>query len=63
MYQDTNHGTDAVKTLEQAQAKFPAETAIPFELGAVLEKQKRFADAEAAFRQVLAIDAVACARR
>ena len=57
LYQETNHATDAVKTLEQAQAKFPAETAIPFELGAVLEKQKRFADAEAAFRQVLAIDA------
>jgi len=57
MYQDTNHGTDAVKTLEQAQAKFPAETTISFELGAVLEKQKRFADAEAAFRQVLSVDA------
>jgi len=57
VYQDTNHGPDAIKTLEQARVKFPSETAIPFELGAVLEKQKRFSDAEAAFRQVLAIDA------
>jgi tetratricopeptide (TPR) repeat protein len=57
VYQETNHGADAVKTLEQAQTKFPADAAIPFELGAVLEKQKRFTDAEAAFRHVLAIDA------
>jgi tetratricopeptide (TPR) repeat protein len=34
--------------------KFPSETSIGFELGAVFDKQKRFADAEAAFRQVLA---------
>ena len=31
-------------------------TAIAFELGAVFDKQKKFADAEAAFRQVLARD-------
>ena len=54
---DDNRGADAVKTLQQARAKFPSETSIPFELGAVFEKQKRFSDAEQAFRQVLAIDA------
>jgi len=56
VYQETNRATDAIRTLEQAQAKFPSETAIPFELGAVFEKQKRFSDAEAAFRKVLALD-------
>jgi tetratricopeptide (TPR) repeat protein len=45
-----------VKTLQDAQQKFPADTTIPFELGAVLDKQKRFADAESAFRQVLSKD-------
>ena len=54
--QDANRGEEAVKTLEQAQTKFPSETSIPFELGAVLEKQKKFADAETAFRKVLTID-------
>jgi tetratricopeptide (TPR) repeat protein len=57
MYQDTNRAKDAIETLQEAQAKFPTETAIPFELGAVYEKQKRFADAEAAFQRVLSIDA------
>src|SRR6185436_11111892 len=52
-YMDANRGPDAVALLEQAQVKFPADTSVTFELGAVLEKQKRFADAEAAFRRVL----------
>jgi tetratricopeptide (TPR) repeat protein len=53
-YVDANRGADAVKLLEQAEQKFPGETSVAFELGAVLEKQKRYADAEAAFRRVLA---------
>jgi tetratricopeptide (TPR) repeat protein len=52
-YVDANRGPEAVRLLEQARAKFPSETSIGFELGAVFDKQKRFADAEAAFRQVL----------
>ena len=50
---DTKRGPDAVKVLQEAQAKFPGDTTIGFELGAVFDKQKKFADAEAAFRQVL----------
>ena len=42
-----------MKVLQDAQAKFPDDTTLGFELGAVLDKQKKFADAEAAFRQVL----------
>jgi len=56
IYLDTKRGGDAVKTLQDAQQKFPGDTTIPFELGAVLDKQKRFADAESAFRQVLSKD-------
>ena len=43
-------GAQAVKVLQDAQAKFPAERPIAFELGAVFDKQKKFAEAEAAFR-------------
>jgi tetratricopeptide (TPR) repeat protein len=53
-YVDANRGAEAVKLLEQAREKFPSETSIGFELGAVFDKQKRFAEAEAAFRRVLA---------
>jgi tetratricopeptide (TPR) repeat protein len=52
-YMDANRGSDAVALLEKAQVRFPADTSVTFELGAVLEKQKRFADAEAAFRRIL----------
>ena len=54
IYQDVSRGPQAVKLLRDAQAKFPSSTSIAFELGAVFDKQKNFAEAEAAFRQVLA---------
>jgi tetratricopeptide (TPR) repeat protein len=54
IYQDTNHGGQAVKLLQDARAKFPQDTSITFELGSIYEKQKKFGDAETAFRQVLA---------
>ena len=54
IYQEVSRGPQAVKLLQDAQAKFPSSTVIPFELGAVFEKQKNFAEAETAFRQVLA---------
>jgi tetratricopeptide (TPR) repeat protein len=53
IYSENKRGADAVKVLQDAQTKFPGDTTIGFELGAVLDKQKKFADAEAAFRQVL----------
>ncbi len=52
-YSDADRGPQAVKVLQDAQAKFPQDNAIAFELGSVFDKQKKFADAEAAFRQVL----------
>jgi tetratricopeptide (TPR) repeat protein len=56
VYADVNRGAEAVRILKDAQAKFPADNSIAFELGAVLEKQKRYDEAEGAFRQILARD-------
>jgi tetratricopeptide (TPR) repeat protein len=54
LYQDTDRGTQAVKVLQDAQAQFPADSAITFEMGAIFEKQRKFTEAEAAFRKVIA---------
>ncbi len=56
LYADADRGAQAVKVLQDAQGRFPADQSIAFELGAVFDKQKRFADAEAAFKQVIARD-------
>jgi tetratricopeptide (TPR) repeat protein len=53
IYADTKRGDEAVRILQDAQLKFPGNTTIGFELGAVFDKQKKFADAEAAFRRIL----------
>jgi tetratricopeptide (TPR) repeat protein len=53
VYTDANRGPQAVKVLQDAQAKFPSETGITFELGAVLDKQKKYAESEAVFRQLI----------
>ena len=52
-YADAERGPQAVKVLQDAEAKFPADTSILFELGAVFDKQKKFAEAETTFRQLL----------
>jgi tetratricopeptide (TPR) repeat protein len=54
LYSDVDRGGQAVKVLQDAQSKFPSDTSIVFELGAVYDKQKKFADAEATFKQLLA---------
>lgn len=54
MYSDANRGAQAVKVLQDAQAKFPDDTSITFQLGAAFEKQKKFSEAEAVFRQLIA---------
>src|SRR4029450_11163928 len=56
MYSESNRGAQAVKLLQDAQAKFPGATSISFELAAVLEKQKRYGEAEVVFRQLLTRD-------
>jgi tetratricopeptide (TPR) repeat protein len=56
LYSEADRGAQALKLLQDAQGKFPADQTISFELGTVFEKQKRFADAEAAIKQVLEHD-------
>jgi len=55
-YADVEKHDRAVKVLQDAQAKFPSDDSIAFELGTVFDKAKKFADAESAFRSVLARD-------
>ncbi len=57
LYADVDRGAQAVQVLKDARAKFPDDNAIVFELGAVFDKQKKFPDAEAAFKELLARDA------
>jgi tetratricopeptide (TPR) repeat protein len=53
-YADASRGAQAIKVLQDAQAKFPNESSITFELASVLEKQKKYSEAEAVFRQLIA---------
>jgi len=55
-YVDANRGPQAVRVLQDAQTKFPVDPNPSFELGAVLEKQKRYGDAETAFKQAIQRD-------
>src|SRR5262249_8691426 len=55
-YAELERGAPAVRGLQDAQKKFPSASPITFELGATFDKQKRFADAEAAFKEVIAQD-------
>jgi len=56
IYSDADRGAQAVRVLQDAQAKFPTVNSIAFELGTVYDKQKKFAEAESAFKQVLTRD-------
>lgn len=52
-YVDANRGAQAIRTLQTAQARFPNETDIAFELGAALDKQKKYQESESVFRQLI----------
>jgi tetratricopeptide (TPR) repeat protein len=52
-YMDANKGAQAVRVLREAQVKFPEDTSISFELGAVLDRQKRYAESETVFRELI----------
>jgi tetratricopeptide (TPR) repeat protein len=56
MYTETERGADAIKLLEDARQKFPDDNSILFEVGATFDRLKRFPDAEAAFKQLIARD-------
>jgi len=53
-YSEVNRPAQAVKVLQDAQLRFPDETAISFELGTVLDRQKKYAESETVFRQLIA---------
>jgi tetratricopeptide (TPR) repeat protein len=46
----------ALRVLDKASARFPSSVDVVFQIGSVFAQQKRFADAEAKFRDVLARD-------
>ena len=53
VYSDNGRVDQAVRVLEEAEARFPDSTLIVFQLGALFEQAQRFAEAEQAFRRVL----------
>jgi tetratricopeptide (TPR) repeat protein len=53
-YVDANRAPQATKLLQDAQQKFPGDGTIALELGAVLDKQKKYAESEAVLRQLIA---------
>ena len=54
VYTDGERPAEAVAVLQEASARFPREGSIKFQLGAAFEHQKRYADAERVFRQMIA---------
>jgi tetratricopeptide (TPR) repeat protein len=56
LYGDVERGAQAIKVLQDAQQKFPSDTNITFELGATFDRQKRYADAESTFKQLIERD-------
>jgi tetratricopeptide (TPR) repeat protein len=56
LYAGARRMDEAEAVLRTAGSAFPRDTSIPFQLGAVFEQQKRYAEAERAFREVLARD-------
>lgn len=53
-YLDANRAAQATKLLQDAQSRFPDDAGIVLQLGAALDKQKRFAESEAVLRQLIA---------
>jgi len=55
-YSEYDRFEDALTLLELAEQRFPDNTSILFQLGAVLERHDRFAEAERTFRRLLEQD-------
>jgi tetratricopeptide (TPR) repeat protein len=52
--QDSGRGDDAVKTLQAAVGKFPKEPAVKLSLASMLDRQRKYSEAESIFRQIIA---------
>ena len=53
---ESGRGDDAIRTLQAAAAKFPNEPALRLSLASTLERERKFGEAEALFRQLIAED-------
>jgi tetratricopeptide (TPR) repeat protein len=53
IYADTSRFDDAMRVLDAARARFPEDLSVLFQRGALFEQQKRFAEAEQAFAEVI----------
>ncbi len=53
---EAGRSDEAIDVLESADHKFAGSSAIPFQLGAVLERERRFEEAERAFHEALSRD-------
>ena len=51
--QEAGKGDDAIRTLQTAAARFPKEQSVLLSLGSALEREKKFSEAEAVFRQMI----------
>jgi tetratricopeptide (TPR) repeat protein len=56
VFSDAKRFDEAARVLAEAEAKFTDDPDLPFQRGAVFEQQRKYADAEAAFRVALARD-------
>jgi tetratricopeptide (TPR) repeat protein len=54
--QDAGKGEDAIRTLQAAVARFPKEPGIKLSLASTLEREKKYSEAEAIFRQMIGDD-------
>jgi tetratricopeptide (TPR) repeat protein len=54
--QEAGKGDDAIRTLQAAAAKFPKEPAVRLSLASAFERQRKFNEAEAIFREMIAED-------
>jgi tetratricopeptide (TPR) repeat protein len=54
--EDAGKGDEAVRTLQAAVAKFPKEPAVKLSLASTFERERKYSDAEAIFRQMIAED-------
>jgi tetratricopeptide (TPR) repeat protein len=52
--QEAGRGDDAVRTLQAAAAKYPKTPGVALALGSAFERQKKYTEAEAVFRQMIA---------
>jgi tetratricopeptide (TPR) repeat protein len=54
--QDAGRGDEAVRTLQAAVAKFPKEPGVKLSLASMLDRQRKYSEAESIFRQVISDD-------